>query len=72
MWHVWGWMVYLQNFVEDEWEWVHFEDRGVDGRDNIRMDRKEIGWAGVDWFGQAQDTGLWPAIVIVLMNLQGP
>jgi len=28
------------------------------GGDDIRMDRKEIGWAGVDWFGQAQDTGL--------------
>jgi hypothetical protein len=32
------------------------------------MDREEIGWAGVDWFGQAQDTDWWPAIVIAVVN----
>jgi hypothetical protein len=38
--------------------------------DNINMDRKEIVWAGVDWFGQAQDTDVCPAMVIAVMNLQ--
>jgi hypothetical protein len=36
------------------------------------MDRKEIGWAGVDWFGLAQDTDEWPAHVIAVMNFQVP
>jgi hypothetical protein len=27
------------------------------GEDNIRMDRKEIMWEGVDWMHLAQDRG---------------
>jgi hypothetical protein len=27
----------------------HWEDLGVDGRDNIEMDLREIGFGDVDW-----------------------
>jgi len=27
--------------------------------DNIKMDSREIGWAGVDWIRMAQDTDQW-------------
>jgi hypothetical protein len=27
----------------------HLENRGVDGRMEIKMDLKEIGWEGVEW-----------------------
>jgi hypothetical protein len=31
--------------------------------DNIRMDRREIGWEGVDWIHLAQDRDQWRAVV---------
>jgi hypothetical protein len=40
--------------------------------DNIRMDRGEMGWGGVDWIGLTQDRGKWRALVNAVMNLLVP
>jgi hypothetical protein len=32
----------------------HSEDLGLDGRINIRLAFRQIGWEGVDWFHLAQ------------------
>jgi hypothetical protein len=40
--------------------------------DNIKMDRLEIGWGGVDWIGLAQDKNKWRALVNAVMNLRVP
>jgi hypothetical protein len=37
--------------------------------DNIKMDRREIGWDGVDWIDLAQDRDQWKAFVNTVMNL---
>jgi hypothetical protein len=34
------------------------------------MDLGEIGWAGVNWIGRAQDRNRWIAVVNAVMNLQ--
>jgi hypothetical protein len=39
--------------------------------DNIRTDLGEIGWDGVDWIIQAQNSGRWRALVNAVMNLHG-
>jgi len=36
------------------------------------MDRREIGWGGVDWIHMAQDEDQWRALVNTVMNLQVP
>jgi hypothetical protein len=38
--------------------------------DNIRMDRKETGWEGLDWMHVVQDRDWWRALFNTLMNLQ--
>jgi hypothetical protein len=40
--------------------------------DNIRMDLREIGWGGMNWFDLAQDRDQWMALVDMVMNLQVP
>jgi hypothetical protein len=40
--------------------------------DNIRMDRREIGWGGMDWIDLAQDRDQWRALVNTVMNLRVP
>jgi len=37
--------------------------------DNIRMNRREIGWGRVDWMHLTQDRGQWRAVVNLVMNL---
>jgi hypothetical protein len=37
--------------------------------DGIRIDLREIGWAGVDWIHLVQDRDQWQALVNVVMNL---
>jgi hypothetical protein len=40
--------------------------------DNIRMDLREIRWAGMDWIDLAQDTDQWKALVNPAINLRVP
>jgi hypothetical protein len=40
--------------------------------DNITMDRREIGWDGVDWIELTQDRDQWSALVNTVMNLRVP
>jgi hypothetical protein len=40
--------------------------------DNIKMDRLEIGWGGVDWIGLAQDRDKRRALVNSVLNLRVP
>jgi hypothetical protein len=37
---------------------------------NIKMDRKEAGWVGVDWVYVVQISGLWWAVVARVMELR--
>jgi hypothetical protein len=39
---------------------------------NIKMDFREIGWSGMDWFDLAQDSDHWRAVVNTVMNLCVP
>jgi len=41
-------------------------------QDNIRMDRREIGWEGVDWVHVAQDRDRWRSLVNTVINLRVP
>jgi hypothetical protein len=36
--------------------------------DNIRMDLREMGWDGMNWFDLAQDRDQWRALVSTVMN----
>jgi hypothetical protein len=38
--------------------------------DNIRMDRREIVWEGVNWIHLAQDRDHWRVLVNTVMNLR--
>jgi hypothetical protein len=38
--------------------------------DNIKINRREIGWDGVDWIDLAQDRDRWGALVNTVMNLR--
>jgi hypothetical protein len=40
--------------------------------DNIRMDLFEVRWGDVDWFGPAQDSNRWRALVNSVLNLRVP
>jgi hypothetical protein len=40
--------------------------------DNIRMDLQEVGCAGMDWIGLAQDRDRWWVLVNAVMNLRVP
>jgi hypothetical protein len=40
--------------------------------DNMKVDHVEIGWAGVDWIGLAQDRYSSSAIVNVVMKFRAP
>jgi hypothetical protein len=40
--------------------------------DNIKMDIRELGWAGIDWIDLAQDRDQWRALVNTVMNLRVP
>jgi hypothetical protein len=44
------------------------EDLGIRWVSNIRMDRREIWWEGVDWIHLAQDRDQWRALVNTVMN----
>jgi hypothetical protein len=40
--------------------------------DNIKMDLREIAWAGMDWIELAQDRDQWRDLVNTVMNLRVP
>jgi hypothetical protein len=40
--------------------------------DNIKIDRRETGWDGMDWIDVAQDRDRWRALVNTVMNLRVP
>jgi hypothetical protein len=40
--------------------------------DNIKMDVRDIGWDGVDWFDMAQDRDQSMALVTTILNLRVP
>jgi hypothetical protein len=40
--------------------------------DNIKMDRREIGWDGMDWIDLAQNRDHWRALVNTVMNPRVP
>jgi hypothetical protein len=40
--------------------------------DNIKLDLRDIGWAGMDWIDLAQDRDQWKALVNTVMNLRVP
>jgi hypothetical protein len=40
--------------------------------DNIKMNRREIGWGGMDWIDLAQDKDQWRALMNTVMNLRVP
>jgi hypothetical protein len=42
------------------------------GKDNIKMDFREVGWGGTDWIVLAQDRGKWKALVNMVINLRVP
>jgi hypothetical protein len=57
---------------ESQKERDHREDQDVKWVDSVKMDLKEIGWVGVDWFGVAQDRDQWKVLVNTVMSLQVP
>jgi hypothetical protein len=40
--------------------------------DNIKMDRREMAWGGLDWIRVTQDRDQWRALVNTIMKLQVP
>jgi hypothetical protein len=40
--------------------------------DNIKIDRREIGWDRMDWIDLAQDRDQWKALVNTIMNFRIP
>jgi hypothetical protein len=48
----------------------HAEDLGVDGKNNIRMKPREIGWDDVDWIHLAQDREQWRTLVNTVMKFR--
>jgi hypothetical protein len=39
---------------------------------NIKIDLREIGWDGMDWFDLAEGRDQWRALVNTVMNLRVP
>jgi len=42
------------------------------GKDNIRTDLREVGWADGDWMHLAQDKNRWRALVNTVISLCVP
>jgi hypothetical protein len=73
MWHTWGRGGVFTGF------WLggpkardHWEDLGIGGRDDIKMDLREVGINGANWIQLAQDRVQWWAFVNTVMSLWVP
>ena len=66
--HTWGEEKCIQGF-DGETTW---ERPGRRWEGNIKMDRREVGLAGMDWIDLAEDRERWWAIVNAVMNLRVP
>jgi hypothetical protein len=44
----------------------------AEGRDNIKMNLKEIGLKGMEWINLAQERDKWQAVVYTVMNTWFP
>jgi hypothetical protein len=53
--------------VRDLWE-----DLGIGGENNIKVDLREIGIDGANWIRLTQDKVRWWAFVSTVMNLRVP
>jgi hypothetical protein len=40
--------------------------------DNIKTDRREVGWGDMDWVNLVQDGDKWRALVNTVLNFQVP
>jgi hypothetical protein len=49
----------------------NLEDVGLNGKDNIKVYRIEVGWENVDWISLAEDRQ-WQTLVNTVMNFQVP
>jgi hypothetical protein len=47
--------MHIGHWWESQMERDHWEDTKSRWVDNIKMDFREIGWGGMDWFELAQD-----------------
>jgi hypothetical protein len=61
------------------WEWhvACMEEkrnayRVLVGKDNIKMNLKEIQWVYMNWIELTQDREQWKALIYMVMNLQVP
>jgi hypothetical protein len=58
--------------------WESQKERETTGKtrrrwaDNIKMDRREIGWDGVDWIDMVRDGDQWRALVNTVLSLRVP
>jgi len=50
----------------------NWEDPGVEGEDNIKMNLQEVGCVGMDRIELAQIRDSWRALVNAVMNLRVP
>jgi hypothetical protein len=40
------------------------------GAESLQIDFREIGWDGMGWINQAQDTDHWRTLVNTIMNIR--
>jgi hypothetical protein len=60
---LWGRERCVQGFGRETWRKETTWKTRRKWEDNMRMDIPEVGWGAVDWFGMAQDTDRWRAVV---------
>jgi hypothetical protein len=56
---------------ENQKERYPLERRKRRWENNIKMERREIGWGGMDWIDLVQDGDQWRALVNTAMNFSG-
>jgi hypothetical protein len=64
--------VYIEFWWGNMRERDNFEDQGIERKDNIKMDRQEVGCGCMEWMDLVQDRDRWRALVNAVMNLRVP